>query len=148
MAFVDKMVVGLVGVIAFLASIVAAVRGGFLFPVELFLLAAIGVLLVVSLAEYDDPVVSSFLSVLLFITLIANIGYLYSVAGYLNTIRMGTLGLAVIGLLMGTNSFVGAPEPQLRSEVKRLIAAEKQLESAQEKASVKEKGKARLRKRK
>lgn len=133
---------------AFLATIVMAVRGGFTYPVELAILAMLGILLIASLVPKKDDAAASLTLMLLFLAVIANVAYLYSVAGYLNLARLGTLGLALIGFFISGSSMLTQPVPPgLTLEAKRLIAAEKSLSAARERLeAVKESIPARARK--
>ncbi len=130
----DRTSIGLVAIITFLASILAVVRGSFTYPVELFLLALLGILLVASLAISDDSAVSQLLFVAFFLAALANMAYLYSVAMHLSLVRIGAIGVAVVGLLLSATSTLSQPVPgRLNTEVKKLIAAEKKLSNARQK---------------
>lgn len=140
MNYMDRMVVSFVALVAFLASVGAAVKGGFTYPLELFLLLLLGVLLVVSLISPDEDAASAFLYVLFFIATMANVAYLYGVAGYLNTARLAALALGVGGLALSGYSMLTQPVPiqagkvasEVTSEVRKLMAAEKKLSDARE----------------
>ena len=142
MAYTDRAILNAVALITFLASIVTMLKGGFGYPLELFLIAMVGVLLLLSANAGREDAASSFLYVLFYLAAISNIFYLYSVAGYMSPARLGTLAIAIVGLaLSGTDMFMqpvpGSAAPdRLQSEVKRLLAAEKKLSQAREKFSI------------
>ena len=122
-----------VAIVSFLASILAVVRGNFTYPVELFLLALLGMLLVASLAALDDGAVSSLLFNAFFLAALANMVYLYTVAKHLSLVRIGAIGIAVVGFLLSTTYLLSQPVPgRLKSEVRKLIAAEKKLGEARQ----------------
>ncbi|MBI2141013.1 hypothetical protein HYU16_01170 [Candidatus Woesearchaeota archaeon] len=130
----DRAAIGMVAIVSFLASILAVVRGNFAYPVELFLLALLGMLLVASLTASGDDAVSSFLFLAFFLAVLANMAYLYTVAKYLSLVRIGTIGVAAIGLILSATSTLSQPVPgRLKTEVKKLIAAEKKLSEARQK---------------
>ncbi len=130
----DRRSIGLVAIVTFLASILAVVRGDFTYPVELFLLALLGVLLVASLATSDDNAVSLLLFAAFFLAALVNMVYLYTVAKHLSLVRIATIGVAVVGLLLSATSTLSQPVPgKLKTEVKKLIAAEKKLSEARQK---------------
>ncbi len=138
MNYLDRAVVSFVALVAFLASIGVAMRGNFIYPLELGLLLLLGVLLVVSLISPEKDAASAFLYVLFFIAVIANTAYLYSVAGYLNPARLIALALGVGGLVLSGYNMLMQPVPtqsipansQVTSEVRKLMAAEKKLSDA------------------
>ncbi|MBI2143793.1 hypothetical protein HYU17_01415 [Candidatus Woesearchaeota archaeon] len=133
MAFSDHTVVSALALITFLAGILASVRGGFTYPLELFILALLGLLLIISFMVPGKDAASSLLQAIFFTAAIANTLYLYSVAGYLSPARLGAISVAVIGLLMAGAGLMMQPVPAaLRSEVKKLIAAEKKLTEAKQ----------------
>lgn len=150
MNYMDRTVVGFVALVAFLASIGVAVRGGFTYPVELFLLMMLGMLLVVSLRSPENDAASAFLYVLFFTAAIANVAYLYSVAGYLNTARLIALALGVGGLALSGYNMLAQPVPmpagkaagEVTSEVRKLMAAEKKLSDAKKRLEAVKVGKA------
>ncbi len=130
----DRTSIGMVAIVTFLASILAVVRGNFAYPVEIFLLALLGILLVASLATQNDNAVSMSLFAAFFLAALANMAYLYTVAKYFSLIRIGTIGIAVVGLLLSATSTLAQPVPgKLKTEVKKLIAAEKKLSEARQK---------------
>lgn len=131
MARSDRVVVGLLALASFAATMAAAVRGGFVYPVELFLVALLGVLLVVFLNRRQDDAASSLLAVVFFTAVLANVAYLYTVAGYLSPARLGVLGLAAAGLVISAALMLMQPVPAvLTSQAKKLIAAEQKLRNA------------------
>ena len=140
MNYMDRTVASFVALVTFLASIGVAVRGNFVYPVELGLLLMIGVLLVISLMSPEEDAATAFLNVLFFIAVIANIAYLYSVAGYLNPARLLGLALGVGGLVMSGSNMLMQPVPaqsqripaagQITTEVRKLMAAEQKLSDA------------------
>ena len=140
MNYMDRTFVGFVALVTFLASIGVAVRGNFIYPVELGLLLLLGVLLVISLISPEEDAATAFLNVLFFIAVIANIAYLYSVAGYLNPARILGLALGVGGLVMSGSNMLTQPVPvqnqripaasQITTEVRKLMAAEQKLSDA------------------
>ncbi|HIG98315.1 TPA: hypothetical protein HA231_02745 [Candidatus Woesearchaeota archaeon] len=133
MVRVVKEIVGLVGVAAFIAGVFSAARGGFFYPLELFLLAMIGLLLVASLATPRNGSASPFVSVILFIALVANSAYLYVVSGHISTTRLAALTIAIAGLAFSLVWLLAEPVPAVLSrEARRLIAAEKRLNDAKE----------------
>ncbi|MBI3036924.1 hypothetical protein HYY73_04200 [Candidatus Woesearchaeota archaeon] len=133
MAQQDKLIVSVIALVSFIASIIAAVRGNFVYPVELFILSMVGILLVITLVLPDDDAASMFLHVAYFLAVTANIAYLYSVAGYLSAARLGALGIAILGLFISGMNLLMQPVPQtLTSEAKKLIAAEQKLSQARE----------------
>ena len=145
MNYVGKAIVGFVALVTFLASIGVAVRGRFTYPLELFLLLMLGVLLVVSLISREEEAASAFLYVLFFIAAIANVAYLYSVAGYLNAARLIALALGVGGLVMAGYNMLVQPVPvpgRVTSEVRKLLAAEKKLSEAKKRLETVNFGKA------
>lgn len=130
----DRSATGMVAIVSFLASILAVVKGNFVYPVELFLLALLGILLIASLAAQDDDAVSQLMFAAFFLAALANMAYLYTVAKYLSLVRIGTIGVAVVGLLLATTNLLSQPVPgRLKTEVKKLIAAEKKLSEARQK---------------
>lgn len=134
MAYTDRAIVTSVALVAFLASIITMLRGGFGYPVELFLIAMLGVLLVISINTARGGAVSSFLLVIFFLAVMANTIYLYSVAGYMSAARLATLAIAVAGLVLSATDMFMQPVPaRLQSEVKKLLAAEKKLSDARQK---------------
>lgn len=159
MNYSDRMVVSFVALVAFLASIGVAIKGSFVYPLELGLLALLGVLLAASLMLPEGDAASAFLYVLFFIGAIANVAYLYSVAGYLNPARLIALALGVGGLALSGYNMLMQPVPlpkgkvasEVTSEVRKLMAAEKKLSEARKrletihvgKAAPKRKGKRR-----
>ena len=138
MNYMDRTVVGFVALVTFLASIGVVVRGNFAYPVELGLLLMLGVLLVISLMSPENDAATAFLNVLFFIAAIANVTYLYSVAGYLNTARLIALALGIGGLVMSGYNMLMQPVPvqsipaekEITSEVRKLMAAEQKLSDA------------------
>ncbi len=138
MNYMDRTVVSFVALVAFLASIGVAVRGNFIYPLELGLLLLLGALLVISLISQEKDAASAFLYVLFFIAAIANVTYLYSVAGYLNPARLIALALGVGGLVLSGYNMLMQPVPipagkvegEVTSEVRKLMAAEKKLSDA------------------
>ena len=138
MNYMDRTFVGFVAPVTFLASIGVAVRGNFIYPVELGLLLLLGVLLVISLISPEEDAATAFLNVLFFIAVIANATYLYSVAGYLNPARLIGLALGVGGLVMSDSNMLMQPVPaqsipaasQITTEVRKLMAAEQKLSDA------------------
>ena len=134
MTFTDRAFLNSVALIVFLASIVTMLRGGFGYPVELFLIAMLGVLLLLSANMGREDAASSFLYVLFFLAAISNVVYLYGVAGHMSLARLGTLGIAVVGMaLAGTDMFMQPVPGRLQSDVKKLLAAEKKFSEAREK---------------
>ncbi len=134
MAYTDRMLLTSVAVITFLASIATMLRGQFGYPLELFLIALLGVLLVVSLNTARDDAASSFLFVLFFLAAIANTIYLYSVASYMSPARLATISISAIGLALSAMNMFMQPVPgKLKSEVKMLLAAEKKISEARQK---------------
>ncbi|MEK6837959.1 MAG: hypothetical protein AABX69_04880 [Nanoarchaeota archaeon] len=130
----DSRSIGIVAIISFLASILAAVRGNFTYPVELFLLALLGVLLVASLATSDDDAVSSLLFVAFFLAALANMVYIYGIVKYLSLVRLAVIAIAVVGFLLSATKLLSQPVPgRLKTEVKKLIAAEQKLSKARQK---------------
>lgn len=140
MTYSGRLLTGALGLAAFLASIVAAARGHFIYPVELAILALLGMLLVASLAARQDDAVTSLISMLFFAACMANVAYLYSVAGYMNLARLGTLAIAAAGLAISGSGFVMQPVPSsLTTQARKLIAAETKLSEARQRLeSVKE----------
>ncbi|MEK6808472.1 MAG: hypothetical protein AABY14_02190, partial [Nanoarchaeota archaeon] len=67
MAQQDRTVVSVIALVSFIASIIAAVRGNFVYPLELFILSMVGILLVISLALPDGDAASMFLFVIYFV---------------------------------------------------------------------------------
>ncbi len=138
MNYMDRTVASFVALVTFLASIGVAVRGNFVYPVELGLLLLLGVLLVISLISPEKDAATAFLNVLFFIAVIANVAYLYSVAGYLNPARLLGLALGVGGLVLSGYSMLMQPVPaqtitaqsEITSEVRKLMAAEQKLSDA------------------
>lgn len=133
MNYVDRAIVGFVALVTFLAGIGVAVRGGFTYPLELFLLLMLGVLLVVALISPEQDAASAFLYVLFFIAAIANVAYLYSVAGYLSAARLVALAVSIGGLVLSGSNMLMQPVPvagRVTSEVRKLLAAEKKLSDA------------------
>lgn len=133
MNYVNRAIVGFVALVTFLASIGVAVRGGFTYPLELFLLLLLGVLLVISLRSPEEDAASAFLYVLFFIAAMANVAYLYSVAGYLNAARLVALAVSIGGLVLSGSNMLMHPIPvpgRVTSEVRKLLAAEKKLSDA------------------
>ena len=129
----SRLTVILVALATYLASIAAMVRGGFVYPVELGLVALIALLLVAVIAMPNDDAASSLVSSIFFLSCMANIAYLYSVSGYLSTVRLGALGLSFAGLALSATSLMAQPVPTaLTSEAKNLIAAGKRLSLAKE----------------
>lgn len=134
MADADRAVVGFVALATFLATILAAVRGSFTYPVELLLVAMLGILLVASLASQGEGAFSALLPAIFFSAVLANMAYLYTVAGYVSPARAGTIVLAIIGLLLSATSLIAQPVPAaLTSEARKLLAAEKKLSEARQK---------------
>lgn len=150
MNYMDRMVVSFVALVTFLAGIGVAVRGGFTYPVELFLLLLLGVLLVVSLRSPESDAASPFLYVLFFTAATANVAYLYSVAGYFSTARLIALALSIGGLALSGYSMLAQPVPipagkvasEVTSEVRKLMAAEKKLSDAKKRLEAARAGKA------
>ncbi len=145
MNYFDKAIVGFVALVTFLASIGVAVRGGFTYPLELFLLLMLGVLLVVSLTSREEEAASAFLHVLFFTAAVANVAYLYSVAGYLNAARLAALAVAAGGLVLSGSNMLMQPVPtrgRVTSEVRKLLAAEKKLSDAKKRLETVNFGKA------
>jgi hypothetical protein len=69
-----------------------------------------------------------------FLAALANMAYLYTVAKYLSLVRIGAIGVAVVGLLLSATNTLSQPVPgRLKTEVKKLIAAEKKLSEARQK---------------
>ncbi|MBI2581346.1 hypothetical protein HYV85_06125 [Candidatus Woesearchaeota archaeon] len=133
----DRTAIGMIAIVTFLASILSVVRGNFAYPVELFLLALLGILLVALLASSDGDAVSLLLLTVFFLTALANMAYLYTVAKYLSLVRIGTIGIAVVGLLLSATSTLSQPVPgRLKTEVKKLIAAGKKLSDARQKLEI------------
>ena len=134
MAYTDRAFLTFVAVITFLASIVTVLRGQFGYPLELFLLAMLGVLLVISVNTSRNDAASSFLFLLFFFAAMANIIYLYSVASYMSQARLATLGISFIGFALSAMDLFMQPVPgKLKSEVKMLLAAEKKISEARQK---------------
>lgn len=137
MADTDRTVIGLVALAAFLATILAVVRGSFAYPVELFLVTMLGILLVASLASQGEGAFSALLPAIFFSAVLANMAYLYTVAGYVSPARAGTIVLAIIGLLLSVTNLIAQPVPAapaaLTSEARKLLAAEKRLSDARQK---------------
>jgi small-conductance mechanosensitive channel len=130
----SKGILVLLAVVTFLASLLVAVRGNFVFPVELFLLVLLGLLLVVTISTSSDSPSSSMLYVSFFVAALANVAYLYSVSGYMSTVRIGTLGLAAVGLLLSISNLFGQPVPrELVADAHNLAAAEKKIADATKK---------------
>ena len=134
MAHTDSILLAFIAVITFLASIGTMLRGQFGYPLELFLIAMLGVLMVASLNAARDDAAGSFLFVLFFLAAMANTIYLYSVASYMSPARLATLGIAAIGLALSAMDMFMQPVPgKLKSEVKMLLAAEKKISEARQK---------------
>lgn len=150
MNYSERMVVSFVALAAFLASISVAVRGAFTYPVELGLLLLLGALLALSLFSPEKDASSAFLYVLFFTAVIANIAYLYSVAGYLSPARLIALALGVGGLVLSGYNMLRQPVPiqegkaagEVTSEIRKLMAAEKKLSDAKERLESVKVGKA------
>ncbi len=133
MAYPKKTIIRFVAVLAFLANLVAMVKGNLATLPELFAMLMLGFLLLVALMWQRDDAVSYFLLVLFFIAAVANAAYLYSVAGYLNLARLGTLAIGFIGLAWAGYSMLMQPIPEIiRSDVRKLLAAEKKISDAKE----------------
>ncbi len=134
MAYTNRTLLTSVAMITFLASIITMLRGEFAYPLELFLIAMLGVLLVISVNTARDDAVSSFLFVLFFLAAIANTIYLYSVASYMSPARLATIGVGLLGFALSAMYMFMQPVPgKLKSEVKMLLAAEKKLSEARQK---------------
>lgn len=127
----SRFLISFLALAAFAAGVVAAVRGGFTYPVELLLISLIGLLLIGTLAVPKGDSAWAFLSSLFFLAAMANAAYMYSVAGYMSPARLGTLTLAAAGLVISGLSLMGQPAQQsLTSEAKKLITAEKKINDA------------------
>ena len=149
MTYSGRLLTGIMSFAAFLASIAAAVKGNFIYPVELAILALLGILLIALLTAQRDDAITSVIAMLFFAASMANIAYLYSVAGYMNLARLGTLAIAAAGLAISGSGFMAQPVPaSLTSQAKKLIAAERKLSEARQRIeTVKEEMPASARKR-
>ncbi len=129
-----RTVLGSVALVSFIATTFAVLKGNFAYPLELFLLALLGILLVASLIAALNNSIPSLTYAIFFFASTINVAYLYSVSGYLSPARAMALGVPVIGLILSAISMLKHPVPAgLRSEVRKLIAAEKRLSEAKQK---------------
>ncbi len=132
-----RFLVGLVAISTFLASLFSALRAGFGYPVELAALAGLGLLLIAFFSVRDSDGASFFVAALFFVAAAADITYMNSVAGHMSMARLGSLAVAVFGLMLASSALIMQPAaPRLSIEAKRLIAAEKKLENAKEMLNV------------
>ncbi len=118
---------------SFLASIFAALQGDFAYPVEITILALLGILMVMTLALPSDDAAGAFIAAVFFLASLANLGYMHSVAGYISPARLGALAITLSGLAVSALALMSQPAPpHLTREARKLLAAEKKISAARE----------------
>jgi len=132
MAYPTRMLIRFIAIISFLAGIVAMLRGGLATVPELLITLLLGILLVAALWQRGDAI-SYFLLVLFFVAEVADVIYLYTLAGYFSPARLGALAIAIVGVVWASTSMLMEPFPErVRADVRKLLAAEKKISEAKE----------------
>lgn len=133
MAYANMMMIRFLAIITFLAGIAAMVKGSLVTIPVLLITLLLTILLAIAVMRHDEEAVSYFLLVLFFTGELANVAFLYSLAGYLSLARLGVIIISVIGLVASGANMLVQPVPEaIRQDVRQLLAAERKISEAKE----------------